>query len=124
MPKRKKITDFTYIIYKVIKKIPKGRVSTYAEVASAIGNARAYRAVGNALNKNPHAFYKNENSLTPSIKGGKPAPCHRIIKSNGEIGGYAGGIEEKIKILESEGIKFKNGRIIDFEKRFFRLKDN
>ena len=71
----------------MVKKIPKGQVLTYKEVARLIGKPLAYRAVGNALNKNPF----------------KEVPCHRVIRSDGKTGGYARGAKEKIKMLKSEG---------------------
>ena len=81
-------------VYNIVKTIPKGKVTTYKEIAEQL-NTKAYRAVGNALNKNRN----------------KDVPCHRVIKSNGEIGGYAHGKNKKIKILKSEGIKIKNNKI-------------
>lgn len=82
-----RLTKFKERVYNVVKKIPKGRVLTYKEVARLAGSPQAYRAVGNALNKNPF----------------KEVPCHRVIRSNGEIGGFARGTKEKIKILKGEG---------------------
>ncbi len=93
-------------VYSITKKIPKGRVSTYRDVAHAL-NCRAYRAVGNALNKNKH----------PII-----IPCHRVVSSNGSIGGYSGGIKNKIKLLKKEGIGIRNNKIIDFEKVLYKFK--
>lgn len=81
------MTDFQRKVYNVVKKIPKGEIMTYKGVARLTGSPRAYRAVGNALNKNPF----------------KEVPCHRVIKSNGEIGGFAKGTKEKIRILREEG---------------------
>lgn len=101
------MTEFENCVLEIIKKIPKGKVSTYEGIAKAIGKPRAARAVGNALNKNPHA---------PRV------PCHRVVKSNGEIGGYALGAKEKVKILKSEGVEVKNGRVVDFGGKFFRFK--
>jgi len=100
-----KITEFQDRVYNLIKKIPKGRVSTYKDVAINI-NTKAYRAVGSALNKNP--YY-------PIV------PCHRIINSDGKIGGFASGIKNKIKMLEKEGIKIKNNKIENFEEVLFRF---
>jgi methylated-DNA-[protein]-cysteine S-methyltransferase len=88
-------TQFQSQVYKLCSKIPKGKVSTYKDIAKAM-NSKAYRAVGSALNKNPFA---------PKV------PCHRVISSNGECGGFAFGKEEKIKILKKEGIKIKNNKI-------------
>ena len=69
-------------------KIPKGKVLTYKEVAKRAGNAKASRAVGNILNKN----------FNPKI------PCHRVIRSDGKLGGYNRGAVEKRKILKKEGV--------------------
>lgn len=96
---KEKITAFEYSVYKTVAEIPKGKISTYLEVARAIGKPKTARAVGNALNKNPFA---------PEI------PCHRVVKSDGTIGGFAGGYRRKRKMLEEEGIKFKNNKIVDY----------
>lgn len=98
--------DFKEKCYTLVKKIPKGRITTYKEIAKALGT-KGYRAVGNALNKNPHLI---------------TVPCHRVVKSNGEVGGYAEGMEKKIEILKSEGIPIKDNKVVNFEKYFFRLK--
>ena len=92
-------TKFEQNVYKLCKKIPKGRVSTYGAIANALGNKCA-RAVGNALNKNPYA---------PVV------PCHRVVKSNGEVGGFASGTKNKIKLLKKEGIEIKGNKIKDFK---------
>lgn len=78
---------FTEKVYEVVRKIPKGKVLTYKEVARCVGNIKAVRAVGNILNKN----------FDPNI------PCHRVIRSDGKIGGYNRGTLNKKKILKSEG---------------------
>ena len=96
--------SFNERCYEILKKVPKGKVTTYKELARAI-NSKAYRAVGNAMNKNPHA---------PRV------PCHRVISSNGSIGGFATGSKNKIKMLRAEGIKIKNNKI-DLDKYFFKL---
>jgi len=83
-------------VYQVVRKIPKGKVMTYAEVARAIGFPRAWRAVGNILNKNRDA----------------KIPCHRVIRSDGKIGGYNRGQKEKAFLLRKEGL-----RIINFKLR-------
>ena len=82
---------FDTAVYEKVKKVPEGRVTTYQEVAIAIGKAGAYRAVGNALNRNPHPI---------------KVPCHRVVKSDLGIGGFARGKKEKKKILKKEGVKF------------------
>ena len=81
------VSDFSKKVYGVVKKIPKGKVLTYKEVAKKAGRPKASRAVGNILNKNHDA----------SI------PCHRVIRSDGKLGGYNKGVEAKRKILRSEG---------------------
>lgn len=96
---------FSEKVYRLLKQVPPGRITTYKEISRALGS-NCYRAVGNALNKNTNA---------PQI------PCHRVVKSNGEVGGYAFGTEKKIELLEKEGIKIKNGKIVDFEKVLFRF---
>ena len=88
-------TKFQEKVYKLCKKVPKGKVTTYKILAEKL-NVKAYRAVGNALNKNPYA---------PRV------PCHRVIKSTGEIGGFASGTRNKIKLLRKEGIKMEKGKI-------------
>lgn len=98
---------FAEKVYKVTKKIPKGKVSTYKEIAKAL-NCKAYRAVGTALNKNPH---------WPEV------PCHRIVCSDGCLGGFSRGIKEKIAILRKEGIIVKNGKIVDFKKHLHKFKN-
>lgn len=75
-------------VYKVVSKIPKGQTMSYAEVAKAAGSPKAYRAVGNIMHNNPDTT---------------KVPCHRVIKSDGTAGGYAGGTKKKIALLEKEG---------------------
>ncbi len=82
--------SFTEKVYEVVKKIPKGKVLTYKEVARRAGNVKASRAVGNILNKNHD----------PKI------PCHRVIRSDGKLGGYNRGVNQKKIILKGEGYKF------------------
>lgn len=78
--------SFTQAVYEVVKKIPEGRVLTYQEVAKRAGRPKAYRAVGNVLNRN----------FDPNI------PCHRVIRSDGKTGGYNRGAEQKAKLLRFE----------------------
>ena len=82
-------TDFQIMVWKEIKKIPKGKVRTYKEIAVAISRPKASRAVANACGKNPFPL---------------KIPCHRVIGSNGYIGGYSGegGIKKKIELLKLE----------------------
>lgn len=97
-------TKFQDKVYELTKKVPKGKVVTYKGIAQAIGT-RAYRAVGNALNKNPYA---------PRV------PCHRVVNSNGKIGGYAKGSKKKAALLRSEGILI-NGNKLDLERFLYNL---
>ena len=98
--------NFNQKCYKLLSQIPKGKISTYKEIANAL-NTKGYRAVGNAMAKNP----------TPII-----VPCHRVIKCDGKIGGYALGIKKKISFLKSEGIRIKKDKIVDFEKYIHSFK--
>lgn len=86
------MTTFKEKVYKIVSKIPKGEVLTYKQVAKLAGSPNAYRAVGNILNKN----------YDPSI------PCHRVVRANGEPGGYNRGIETKREILQREGVIIPN----------------
>lgn len=96
--------SFAEKVWKAMSRIPKGRVSTYQSIARAVGSPQSARAVGNACNQNPYA---------PRI------PCHRVVKSNGALGGFADGPQKKIMRLKREGIQIKKGRVVDFSKRFF-----
>lgn len=80
--------SFKEKVLEVVRNIPKGRTLSYKEVAKRAGNERAYRAVGNILNRN----------LDPKI------PCHRVIHLDHTIGGYNKGTAEKIKLLKKEGV--------------------
>lgn len=80
------MTSFAQAVYKVVQKIPVGQTLTYKQVAEKIGRPRAYRAVGAALKKN----------YSPDI------PCHRVVRSDGQTGGYNRGAELKKKRLKSE----------------------
>jgi len=88
--------SFQKRVYKIVKKIPKGKVLTYKAIARLARKPRAWRAVGNILNKNRN----------PKI------PCHRVIRSDGKIGGYNRGIKKKIALLKREGVKIKNKKVI------------
>jgi methylated-DNA-[protein]-cysteine S-methyltransferase len=84
-------TRFQLRVWDYLKKIPRGSVKTYSQVAKGIGKPLAVRAVANAIGKNPYP---------PRI------PCHRVIRSNGSLGGYSGkgGIKTKKMLLKKEGI--------------------
>jgi methylated-DNA-[protein]-cysteine S-methyltransferase len=93
-------------IYKKLLEVPKGKITTYGELAKAVGLKNGQRAVGKIMNKNPY----------PVI-----IPCHRVVKSNGKIGGYAYGEEIKSNMLSREGIVIKNGKILDLENKIYRF---
>lgn len=102
--------EFNDRVYDKLRKVPKGKVTTYKELALAV-NSRAYRAVGNAMRNNP---------FSPMV------PCHRVVNSDGTIGGFKGkkkglAIAEKKELLENEGVRIKKGRIVNFEKICFRF---
>ena len=95
-------------VWKLMEKIPKGRVTTYGLVARKL-NTKAYRAVGNACRRNPYA---------PRV------PCHRVVRTDGTVGGFGGktsgkNVKKKIRMLRKENVELINGRIADFEKVLF-----
>ena len=87
-------TKFQLKVWNYLKKIPKGKVKSYLEVAKGIGKPMAFRAVANAVGKNPYP---------PLI------PCHRVLRSDGSLGGYSGkgGIKEKRRLLLKEKVNLK-----------------
>jgi len=92
-PKKEKQTaSFKGAVFKIVSKIPKGKVLTYKKVAKLAGFPKAWRAVGNVLNKNTDLNI----------------PCHRVIRSDGKIGGYNKGTNKKILLLKKEGVIIKN----------------
>ncbi len=82
-------------VYDVVKRIPRGKVLSYKQVARMSSYPKAYRAVGNVLNKN----------TDPKV------PCHRVIKSDGRIGNYRSGSKNKTSLLKKEGVLIKNDKI-------------
>ena len=93
-------------IYKKLLQVPLGRITTYGELSRAIGLKNGQRVIGKLMKNNPF----------PVI-----IPCHRVVKSNREIGGYAFGVDIKRNMLTKEGICIKNDKIENFEKSFFRF---
>jgi len=93
-------TDFQKLVWRELVGIPLGETRTYKEIARSIGRPNSARAVANACSKNPFA---------PEV------PCHRVIRSDGKIGGYSGpgGVPQKREILESEGVKLGESEIDD-----------
>ena len=95
-------------VWKQITKIPKGRVTTYKELAKAV-NSQAVRAVASAVGKNPYA---------PRV------PCHRVVLSSGKIGNYTHplGVSRKIELLKNEGVMVDaKGNIVDFDSRIYKF---
>ena len=84
-------TKFQLKVWNYLKKIPRGETRTYLQVAKRIGKPKAHRAVANAVGKNPYP---------PKI------PCHRVIRTDGSLGGYSGkgGIKTKLRLLRSEKV--------------------
>ena len=93
-------------IYKKLLEVPEGKITTYSELAKAVGFTNGQRAVGKFMNKNPY----------PVI-----IPCHRVVKADGKVGGYAFGEEIKTNMLKKEGIRVKDGKILDWEKAIYRF---
>jgi len=89
-------------VYVLLSKIPSGKVSTYGDIAKALGHPKAARAIGRIIANNPNPIL---------------IPCHRVVKSNGEIGGFAYGEQMKREILEKEGIKFQDRIVENFEEQ-------
>ena len=94
-------------VLELCSKIPKGSVSTYKIIAEKM-KTKAYRAIGSAL----------KNNKKPII-----IPCHRVVKSDGSLGGYSGIMNNKKKkiLLEKEGLKIENNKIKEFEKNVYRF---
>jgi methylated-DNA-[protein]-cysteine S-methyltransferase len=102
--------SFSDRVYDLLRKVPKGRVTTYKEIAQALGS-KAYRGVGQAMKRNPYA---------PDV------PCHRVVAASGRIGGFRGkrsgaAIKEKIQMLRNEGIEFSGEKVKNFEEIVYRF---
>ena len=91
-------------VYTKLLQVPKGKVTTYGDLAKAVGLKNGQRIIGMIMKNNPF----------PVI-----IPCHRVVRSDGKIGGYTYGEMMKFKMLTKEGIKIKDGKIIDFDKEKF-----
>ena len=87
--------SFNERVWALTARVPKGRVVTYGQIARKLGS-NGYRAVGNALNKNPYA---------PAV------PCHRVVGSQGDLTGFASGLARKRQMLCDEGVPMKDGRV-------------
>ena len=93
-------------VYKKLLDVPKGQITTYGELAKAVGLKNGQRLIGKIMNKNPYPVL---------------VPCHRVVMSTGKIGGYAYGENDKRKMLSDEGVKIINGKIESFDKKLFRF---
>ena len=93
-------------IYRKLLEVPLGNVTTYGDLAKAIHLKNGQRFVGQTMKKNPF----------PVI-----IPCHRVVKSDGTVGGYAYGTERKKHMLSKEGLKINNNKISNFKKNLFRF---
>jgi len=91
-------------VYTKLLRVPEGKVTTYGDLAKAVGLKNGQRVIGTIMKNNPF----------PVI-----IPCHRVVRSDGKIGGYTYGEMVKFKMLTKEGIKIKDGKIIDFDKEKF-----
>ncbi len=98
--------NFNQQCYDLISQIPKGNLCTYKQIADCL-NTKAYRQVGKVMSKNPD----------PII-----VPCHRVINSNGLVGGFSLGFDIKIILLKNEGIKIKKGKVVDYKKYLYSFK--
>jgi methylated-DNA-[protein]-cysteine S-methyltransferase len=96
-------------VYDLLLKIPIGNVTTYGDLARALGNPLASREIGRILGKNPNPI---------------KVPCHRVVMSDGKVGGYAHGSDRKKELLEREGITFTNEIVNDFKKVRVYLQNN
>ncbi len=92
-------------LYQLLTEIPKGRVTTYRELAKKL-NTKGFRAVGQIVGRNPSA---------PQV------PCHRVVRSNGGLGGYAFGIDKKIEILTKEGVEIKDEKVVNFKEKLYKF---
>jgi len=93
-------------VYKKLSEVPKGKITTYGELSKAVGLKNGQRVIGQIMKKNQF----------PVI-----IPCHRVVKSDGKIGGYAYGNQVKSKMLTLEGIQIHDGKIQDFKKKMYRF---
>ena len=92
-------TAFQERVWRELRNIPLGETRSYADIAKAVGDPKATRAVGTANGSNPVAVL---------------VPCHRVIRSDGTLGGYAGGLARKRKLLEAEGVSWKEQSSLEF----------
>lgn len=100
-------TAFQEAVWAKLAEIPRGKVTTYKEVAQAVGSPQAVRAVGSACAANPTLV---------------EVPCHRVVQSNGDVGGYARGRLAKINLLKQEGVTVTpDGKVDYLEQYLYRF---
>lgn len=105
---------FTRRVYSLVSKISRGKISTYGIIAKQLGRPKAARAVGRVLRKNlNHYLSNNKNKI----------PCHRVVRSDGRVGGYNQGISNKIKLLKKEGIKIIDNKVDNLPKYLHPFKN-
>lgn len=88
-------------VYDLLQKIPEGKITTYGDLARALGNPSASRIIGRILGQNPNPIR---------------VPCHRVVMSDGKLGGYRYGTNKKKELLEKESLSFTNEVVSDFKK--------
>ena len=91
-------------VYRNLLQVPAGKIVTYGDLGKSVGLKNGQRKIGQIMKNNPF----------PII-----IPCHRVVKSDGTVGGYAFGVERKITLLSKEGVKISKGKILDYEDRKF-----
>jgi len=92
-------------VYKLLRQIPKGAVTSYGEIARKL-KTKGFRAIGKIVSQNRNI---------------PETPCHRVVCANGEISGYAFGVDKKIALLKKEGVIVKNNKIVNFKEKFYRF---
>src|SRR3989344_3546589 len=126
--------NFNEKCYEILKKVPRGKVTTYGELARAVGSPKAARAVEYPVKKNPYGFLSTGNSSKARLRSrnkkefpvnknpyAPEVPCHRVVGAKGEMVGFASGVDKKIKMLKEECVEVENGRV-DLGKYFYGLK--
>jgi methylated-DNA-[protein]-cysteine S-methyltransferase len=98
------VTTFQKRVLALTSRVPKGKITTYKLIACILKSSP--RAVGQALRQNPWPV---------------KIPCHRVVKSSGELGGYSGGKRKKKLLLQKEGVSIQKNKIIDFEKFLYKF---
>jgi methylated-DNA-[protein]-cysteine S-methyltransferase len=93
-------------VYKNLMRVPRGKVTTYKSLAESVGMKNGQRAIGKIMNRNPNPIV---------------VPCHRVVRSDRSVGGYAYGTEKKIKLLLKEGVSISGDKVRNWDETFFRL---